>query len=741
MSFSAATCLTDTPFGVTSFNVYLGQNNYASPNLIASLVPVSDLTDNCPYIINNIPDGTTYLSFKDSSGTYCISIPIQDNNICSNCDLGFSNYSATTINKIYCGVLTGSCQTNITDYLIHWYGPDDTTTLSFTSGGGSIFSYQYQHPFSTEPTSIPVISGVYTPVIQNVILNGVSYSNNGGVGTILFSGNCLPTTTVSPFTCVVRTNTDISYPYSAYTNYVSFSSISQGSPTPFNFTYEISANTKYIAWAFKGVGIPDRITIELDGDLYSDIIGIDDFKVGNNLNFNNFTPSTYPKEAKTPYYFTKISCLTGVTVSDGDKLNIKITPATSQTDWYLYMTCLEDYNCNDCLLTQDYKIIGSSITGITGSCDTLNVNFDISGCPSNDITSDYITYFNNTLNQLNNLTPILSPDRIINQSSGSMAFEKSKCIRSGISLSTPNLPICTSDISATTYNKTFLTDGSGRGVFGFTGSSTFISTYYTSFLKSFSGLTPYASNWTGSTNSTDLSYYRYYNLRIPSQTSPDNCGDPGTGTNYIDIKFHQTSQIITGVTGTKYYLSVTANTISNNISFSECQEGCNSIVNSVIKEINEYSTGATPTFGTSTRTFNNGIYYTNPIFSVNIINNPNGPITVSPKQGFFRTNDWWINTYPFSGDPSLIIPSFSGTICNYNSTGVKKTEDFSFYNQQYKYYYEVRITNPLNINDFDIWASPISNFSYSGAPSVNPFYELAYRNSGGTITTNSTYII
>ena len=131
MDFSAATCLTNIPNGVTSFNVYLGQNNYTSPNLIASSVPVSDLTVNCPYIINNIPDGTTYLSFKDSSGTYCISIPIQDNNICDNCNLGFSNYSSTTINKIYCVILTGSCQTNITDYLINWYGLEVLPTLAY----------------------------------------------------------------------------------------------------------------------------------------------------------------------------------------------------------------------------------------------------------------------------------------------------------------------------------------------------------------------------------------------------------------------------------------------------------------------------------------------------------------------------------------------------------------------------------------------------------------------------------
>ena len=753
MTFSAATCLTNIPNGVTSFNVYLGQNNYTSPNLIASSVPVSDLTVNCPYIINNIPDGTTYLSFKDSSGTFCISIPIQDNNICDNCDLGFSNYSATTISKIYCGILTGSCQTNITDYLIHWYGPDDTTTLQFTSGGGNTFPYQVPHPFSSETTSISRESGVYTPVIQNVILNGISYSNTGGTGNILFSGNCLPTTNVLPLTCSVRTNPSISFPLSAYTNYLSFNSATQGTPLPFSSTYKISTSTKYIAWRFMSKIKPDRLTLSFSGVNYTNEIGLDDIVVGTlGISSSNFNNSIFPKTAFTDSYFSKITSLTGLTVNNNDNIIINITPSENDTEWYLYITCLDDYNCNDCLLTQDYKIIGTSITGITEDCNKLNVKFNISGCSGNDINSDFLTYDVN-YSQLFNNSKITSNDNtnIIPQTTGGMFFVNNICGSNSLITTTQtiNFSLCQTGLTTTIYDKTFLTDGIGTGVFGFTGSSTFISTYYNSIVNAFSGLPPYTSNWSGSSNPSDLSYYRYYRLQIPRFGTPEQCGDQRKS---ILMPLHHTSTVFTGTTTsggtTLYYMKITANTISNQTTYNNCDINCADQINQRVNQINLWSTGSTndcanltsPCYGTN-QTFTNGIYYTNPVIDGIYTTISDTPASGSSIFGFFNTPDWSFNTYPFSGDPSIIIPSLSGTVCNYMSTGRNITPIYnSFYNKQYKYYYRVILTNPSDVNDFDILASPITNFNYSGT--TDPLYDLAYRYSGGNITySSSTYII
>lgn len=735
MSFSAATCLTFNPTIQPStgpFNIYLDSDYSSTP--ILTNISLWDLSNNCPYIIQNIPNGTTNLGIKDITNDYCITIPIQDNNICSNCNLGFSNYSATTISKLYCGNLTGSCQT-ITDYKINWYGPNNTTTLAFTSGKGNVFNYEYTHPFSTLLTSIPVASGVYTPIIENIILSGLSFSNTGGTGNILFSGDCLPTTNISPLTCDVKTNTNTNLFLSAYTNYLSFNSQSQGTPQPITSTYQISASTKYIVWSFKGYNISDRITIYFSGTSYPIIIGLDDFIIGSDLSNNNFNISSYPKSADTSEYFTKYTCLTGLTVNNNDNIIINITPASSNTNWELYMSCLDDYNCNDCLNTQNYKILSSTITGKTQPCNILSVEFKISGCSYLESTSDYISYYLPSYNGVigNPYYYVTSNNSMINKQSGNLYFNNTFCSQTtaGSLLTT-----CQTDTTISKYDKTFLIDGTG--VFGFTGSSSFISTYYNSIRNSFLGLTPYNSNWSGSSSSSDLSYYRYYWLKIPKLTSPLTCGD---GNESFNLFLHHTSPYITGTTGTgDYFLKITANTISKNITFTSCETNCNSNLDSIVNIINVWSTGNTTSYGVI-RDFNNGMYYTNPVNFCGYIITGNTPTTGQTFTGYFLTPDWSFNTYPFSGTPSTIIPSLSGNVCNYNSSGVLSNIYNTSYNTQYKYYYQVRLSNPLNVNDFDIWASPISNFSYSGAPGTAQ-YELAYRYSGGSVTySNPTYII
>ena len=135
-TFSASTCIDSNTASLGPFNIYL-DDSYSTPFSSATF---TELT-NCPFIIV-VPTGTTTLYFKDTIKNFCFETPIQDNNICSNCKLGLSNYSATTTSRLYCGFLTGSCQ-NITDYVIHWYGPNDTTTLAKKTGFGSVFQTEY----------------------------------------------------------------------------------------------------------------------------------------------------------------------------------------------------------------------------------------------------------------------------------------------------------------------------------------------------------------------------------------------------------------------------------------------------------------------------------------------------------------------------------------------------------------------------------------------------------------------
>jgi hypothetical protein len=740
-TFSASTCINSSVTSLGPFNIYLNSDYTSTPFSFATL---SQLT-NCPFVIV-VPTGTTSLGFKDTVLDFCFDTIIQNNDICSNCNLGLSNYSASTISKLYCGFLTGSCQ--FSDYLINWYGPNDTTTLSFQSGAGSFLTPGvYSHPFSTEPTSIPRESGVYTPVITKIKLSGITFSNTGGTNTVLFDGNCLPTTNVLPLTCTVVTNPNINnLYYSAFTNYLSFDSNTQGTPQPVSATYRISASTKYIVWNFIGEQFVDRIKLEFSGSSYgTNKIGLEDIIIGGNLPSSDFSASTYPKSADTAASFIKYTCLTGLTVNNNDNIIINITPATSKTNWTLYMSCLDSYNCNDCLNTQNYKIVGSTITGTTTPCNENTIKFKISGCSYPDSSSDYVDYYLDTNSIVsNNVFSCVFPSSLSNSQTPNLYFASESCtIFGGGSLSTdcsnpslPNVTCCQTDSQTTKYRKTFLSDG--RGVYEFTGSSTFISTYYNSIKNAFSGLSPYNSFWSGSTNPNNIDYYRYYILRLPGQTTVAGCADGSTVSNTY---LHHTSPYISGVTGSEYYFKITANTISSSVSFTPCQLNCTSNISSIVSLINNSSTGTTPSYGIDAD-FNSGIYYSNPLYYFAYFSSGSTIRNSWDFNGYFITPDWSFNTYPFSGNPSTIIPSLSGSVCNYNSTGKYIGPIYnSFYREQWKYAYRVQLTNPSNASDFDIYASPINNFTYSGSPGT-VLYDLAYRYSGGNVTfSSSTYII
>lgn len=744
MPFSASTCLTYT--GTTTLidpiDIFSNNDGYLSA---FTQVTLSQITSgNCPLVLTGIPDGTITIRLK-SRNNYCCDITLECNDLCTTCDLGFTNYSATTINELSCGILTGDCQNNITDYSIHWYGPDSTTTLAIISGSGTTFGYTYKHPLSGL-TSVPLENGVYTPVIQNIIINGLSYSNTGGTGNILFNGtNCIAPINILPLSCGTRTNTAPNYPFSYYQNLIDYNSDNDGIPITFKSIYRVSSTTKYIAWRFQGKDKPDTLKLSFSGSNYgTTIIGLEEITVGTNTPIGittNFSPSVFPKSASTYQFFSKLTCLTGLTVNDNDNIIIEVTPSDSNTEYTLYITCVEDYDCNDCLSTKNYKISGSTITGITSdSCNKLKVGYTLIGCNGNPVDKDsYLTYYTNTFSgpsQTNTAGPIPittnNNTEIINITTTDLFYSGTGIVRCE-QQPVFRTPVCTTGSTPTIYEKTFLPDN--RGVFGFTGSSTFISTYYNVIFSAFTGLS-FITNPPISTDTTDLGYYRYFPLRIPRDDSSEQCGDQATT---IDINLHHTSDYITGTTGSQFFLKITANTISNQYNGRGCGINCLERTNTMVDVVNLGSTGTTSLLGTNA-TFSTGLYYTNPI-QLRYVNSYDDPNPNDEQQGFFNTPEWSFNTYPFSGSTPTLIPSFSGTVCDYMSTGVPSSIYNSFARAQYKLYYDIRRTDILDPTAFDIWASPILNFSYSGAPGPAQF-ELAYRYSGGNVVfSSSTYII
>ena len=746
-TFSAATCLTSSFVSSGDFNIYLTDDYTSTP---FSSVTRDQLTLDCPFIFNNIPEGTTTLYVKDVREIYCFTIPIQGN-ICQTCNLGLSNYSATTITRLSCGFLTGSCQ-NITDYVIHWYGPNDTTTLQKRTGFGSVFSGEYDilHPF-LGISAIPLPEGVYTPIIQKVIVSGLTFSNTGGTNNILFDGNCLPTTTIEPLTCSNRTNTKTEYWASGYNHNITFSSQSQGTPQPVSSTYVLSPTTKFIAWKFQGKSIPDTIKLSFRGSGYVNDIGLENWVIGEN-SANEFTPSLISKSAATAAYFTKITCLTGLTRNSGDKIIIDVIPAESNTDWDLLITCLDSFNCNSCAYTNPYKIIGSTITGITDNCK-LQVKLTVSGCSSNTLfNEDYFKYYDVT-DLTGGSAPfqytyrILSPYQpgtfynITNaDGNGNLLYNSadfyynSKNCTFGFVYTENLLTSCKTDPNDITYKKTFLTDG--RGVFSITGSSTVISTFYNSWITAIN-----LSNSLGySPNNTNLGYYRYFGWYFPKTNHPHTCGDQ-SGKNSAII--HPSSTVLTGTTSSgDYFFNLTANTITSGYTISNCDINCSSRVSGVLTSVNDSSTGNTQFnqyFSANTSFGWYGIYYAPPfefLFYVTAITDTFSAQTIGEN---IVTNDWSTSTYPYSGTSPSIIPSLSGSVCNFGNLGTKGFFQGDYYNESRVCEYTILYPNSADTRNFEIWAAPIVNYSANTNPSSAI---LAYRFSGGNVTySSSTYII
>jgi hypothetical protein len=197
MPFSSSICLTSVgtlPLG-SNVNVYSNSDSYSQP--FQTNIPLSQLTSNCPYILTNIPDGTTHIKFEDVVSHCCVDLTLINNDLCGLFGVQLNGFSSTTVSQIVAGLLYSSVGANITDYIIDWYGPDDNTTIAFTSGFGIAFnniSYQQTHPFTR--VSLP---GYYIPMIRQIRINGIDYSITGGTGFVQANINCLGNQTVEVF--------------------------------------------------------------------------------------------------------------------------------------------------------------------------------------------------------------------------------------------------------------------------------------------------------------------------------------------------------------------------------------------------------------------------------------------------------------------------------------------------------------------------------------------------------------
>ena len=677
--------------------------------------------------MGNVPDGTTTIRIIDTLSKCCATLDLLSNDLCTTCELEFDSYQTNNIGRIVAGELTGSCENDITEYRIFWYGPDSTTNIAFTSGYGSTFApYSLTHPL-IGINSPMVESGTYIPVIDKIKLNGLNYSQTGGTGYIQAELECFNATTVNvqPFTC---DNGTVPLP-NDYTHRVNFSAAAAGIiPLTLQSTFDLDITTNYFSWKFKSDAIPDSLKITFYGSDYTNPIILEYWEIGGNLSTSNTEYLTFPKSADTVNYFSKVTSLTSLSRNVGDYLILEVIPNqfNTQTTWDFYFTCMDSFDCDLCLydyLNTPYKIKSSSITGITGSCSSIEVNFDVSGCTQSSITNSDIykyqqtvasplttTSFNNTI-YTNDITGLR------NRITGRLDWDETNCgIAFGINFQAICSPIPNTNIISFKKENT---GPSGQGVIKMVFSSLSDLVDYKS---SYDLTLPYSGT---PSNPADPNYYRYFQLRIPKNATPNtNCGD---GTSLLTYSLHYSSIVTTGTTGGNYTLNITMPTISDGIApFDPCDINCQGSIDNIVSTVNNSSTGAT---NVEDFTTNTGSKYIVP-FGVTRYFVESLPVVISGNtiQGVYYLNNYLNSTIPFSGNssPYTQIPSLSALTCNnFTSIGVSYTS-VQFV---YVYNYRVELTDPNNVKSFRILASPIVN----GAPS-NIFSDVVATVVNGSLT-------
>lgn len=710
MSLSASTCLTYT--GTTP----LGQTLYVFSNVDAyssyfTTIPLSAITgNNCPYLITGIPDGTTSIRLQDYATGCCVTIPIQCSDFCNTCDLDFTLLSASTVSQIVAGNLTGSCE-NITDYVIYWYGPNSTTEVGYTSGFGTGFTYQFEHPL-TGDSAIFAQGGTYLPVIDKVKISGYTFSQTGGTGYIA-NLNCFSPITVESLKCNNgNTVGNFSHEY-AFDN-AGFGVL----PQPLSASFELSSNTAFFAYKFKAETVIDQLDITLHSVNYPVPIVLESILVGQSPS-GNFT--TFPRAVGNTQFFGRILTLTAFTLNTGDYLELNITPSTAntQTNWSFGCECLPEFDCSDCTIDSNknnpYPIILSTVTAITANCELVQVSLSVSGCPSSASTSDLRTYTSFNPSSWEGATT----NGIININYNNLTWTAVTCNSGG----GYGGPTCrTPNSNQITYEK---------GIFGgigefritcdtFADLNDFYSEYQTSY-TSYSG-SPF--------DNTSVDYYRAFTLFIPTPLT-NSCGD---GTTFNAFPIHYSSVVTTGGTG-PWFINFTMPTITPNITFTECDINCSSSLNAVVSSINNASTGTSNNFTGTTTT---GSKYINGTFiqeGYRILSVTNTVTTASTRSAFTRLYNYQYQTVPWSGVSNTLIPSLSGQSCSI--TGITPHPSNQYF-EKYNYLYQVQLTDPLDRTSFNIYGSQINNGVYSGYP-YSAIYELAVSVVSNTVVYSNPY--
>ena len=700
-----------------NFDIYTDSNNFGYP--IAQGITRSALTATTTPFNILVPDDTTKIRVLDATtNCKCLIDVISEDNLCQSCDFDFTTYPLTTVGRLIAGDLTGSCQSNITDYRVYWYGPGvNSTNVAYISGKGSQFVYDFTHPL-TGTSSLFADAGAYKPVIDKIKINGKTFSQSGDTA---YSNNPIPAllecfdtviVDIDAFKCDNGGTSNLPQ----YEHRVNFTANGTGAaPKDLTGTFYLSAGTQLMGVQFAGFSVSDQIKVTFKGSAYSNTpMLLEWWNVGDYVTSQT---STLPYGWNSLYAgpFKKVINLSNLTVNEGDTLKLDVipNPANPQTSWDYHFTCVEDIECTFCTDPTQYKIKNSTIT-YTNSNDctgAMGVSFNVSGCtaaslvnvlPGNLGLGDYF-------GQNNTYAVNLSPD-INNLVSNSYSFNSGY---TGCTLytPTPNLQCNSTSGSQIKFEK-YLNTGVGEIKMTFDSYSD-LTFYHSNYISTRNAYWPSPAPANTVYSSSTGTYFQMIDLTIPSS---ELCGD---GTTYSSYKIHPSSVVTTGGTG-PWTMTMTMPTVSDTISGSiiPCYVGCSSYLNSYLTYINQASTATT---NNAVYTTTVGAKYLYPYRWGSFYRSVQAPYNSDNEEGYIPSLGARNNTIPMTGVSNTQIPSLSALTCN------------TVINPTYKYAFKV-ILEP-NYTDFKIYAAPITGGLPLGYPSIN-YSTLVLTSVGGVRTIN-----
>jgi hypothetical protein len=700
-----------------NFDIYTDSNNFGYP--IAQGITRSALTATTTPFNILVPDDTTKIRVLDATtNCKCLIDVISEDNLCQSCDFDFTTYPLTTVGRLIAGDLTGSCESNITDYRVYWYGPGvNSTNVAYVSGKGSQFVYDFTHPL-TGTAALLADAGAYKPVIDKIKINGKTFSQTGDTA---YSNNPIPAllecfesvvVNIDAFKCDNGGTSNLPQ----YEHRVNFTANGTGAaPKDLTGTFSLSANTQYVGFQFGGFSVPDEIKVTFKGSAYSNVpMLLEWWQVGDYVT-SQTTTLPYGWNSLQVGPLKKLINLTNLTVNEGDTLKLQVIPNASnpQTSWDYYFTCVDNIACDFCTNPAQYKIKNSSITYASANDCTgsISVSFNVSGCsaaslvnvlPGNFGMGDYF-------GQNNTYAVNLTPD-VNDLVSSSYAFN-SGYTGCTYFVPSPYLQCNTPSGSQIVFEK-YLNTGVGEIKMTFSSYSDLVF-YYNGYITLRNAIWPSPAPPNTSYSSSTGTYYQSIQLTVPSSNL---CGD---GSTYSSYQIHPSSVVTTGGTG-PWTMTMTMPTVVDNVSsgFIPCYVGCSSYLTTYLTTVNGSSTATT---NNATYTTTVGAKYLYPYRYGTFYRNVNPPSNQMQREGYIPSLSARNNTIPMSGVSNTQIPSLSALTCN------------TVINPTYKYAFKV-VLEP-NYTDFKIYAAPITGGLPLGYPSIN-CSTLVLTSVGGVRTIN-----